>query len=77
MRHYQDFVAHGTPVEAATDPSRHLRLSQTLAIALLLAIVTFVTMAANGTSWFGSAMAAIAMLNIVPLLLGLMLSALR
>ena len=77
MHHYKDFLADPTPVEAVPDLSRCLRLSQTLAIAVLLGIVTFVIMSASGTSWFGSAVAFIVTLNTVPLLLGVVLSAIR
>lgn len=77
MRHYQEFVADQTATDVANDQFRQLRLSQTLGIAILLAFAAFVLMAATGTSWLVSGLAAIAVLNVVPLLLGVVLSVIK
>ena len=77
MRHYQEFVAEQTAADVANGQFRHLRLSQTLGIAMLLALAAFALMAATGTSWLVSGLAAVAVLNVVPLLLGVVLSAIR
>lgn len=76
MRHQKIGIDQAVS-KAAVDPSRILRLSQTLAIALICAVAMFAGFAASGVSLFASVIAAIATLNAVPLLLGLMLSAIR
>lgn len=77
MRHYQEFVADHVAADVERDEFRRLRLSQTLGIAVLLAFTAFALMAAGGASWLVSGLAAIAVLNVVPLLLGVVLFAIR
>ena len=77
MRHYQEFVSDSDAADVANDQFRHLRLSQTLGIAILLALAALALMAATGTSWLVSGLAAIAVLNVVPLLPGVVMSAIR
>lgn len=75
MMYRQDFVAEPTVVGTAPDHSRRLRLSQTLSIALLCAIAAFAACSVSGASWLICAVVAIATLNTVPLLLGVVLAA--
>lgn len=75
MMHRQDFVAQRTVVDAAPDLSRRLLLSHTLLIALLCAIAAFAVCSTSGASWIACTVAAIATLNVVPLLLGVVLAA--
>lgn len=75
MKHAQDIVAVGATLEASPDFHRRLRLSQTLAIALLCAVVAFAACSAFGASWLTCAVVAIVTLNTAPLLLGVILSA--
>lgn len=75
MKHVQDFAAERAVVDTAPDHSRRLRLSQILSIALLCAIAVFAACSASGASWLVCVVAAIATLNTVPLLLGVVLAA--
>lgn len=75
MMHYREFVASRTAADTSPDLSRHLRLSQTLGIAALCALAVLAACLATGASLLVGIVSAIATLNIVPLLLGVALSA--